>query len=538
MKVVDFDIIQEIEGYNDRLLSVMAQDMGEALELCNKAKILSEKIGYTKGVLDATLNKAWCHIFKCEFDPVFPLIKNLPEKYEKLGDNYGKLKAMNALGALHLDMGNYDNGLPYFLKSLKLSRQLKEREREATVLGNIGLLYCEIGRTSEAFDYLNAALNINEINDSSFYTASRCLGLYYQEIREFQTSIMFLELVSRIARDNQDYYFESEILTTLGSVNRSYGDHEGAKRIYSESLQISIRLGIVRLETANLYELGQLSMLTGHQDKAIELLKKALENAENNQLGYFKCQCYLQISRLFEQNKDYYRALQYRKKVNAAEKEYNLDKTELKLKSIEFEYELEAKKQQAEMLRQKNLELEEANRKILALANHDNLTGLPNRRLFMEHFKSSVNSTNRSNRKAAVFFIDLDNFKPINDRFGHRAGDLVLKEVGERLSRLLRKSDIVARFGGDEFVILVSDLEDLLYTQTIAGKIIELFIQDFKIGESHCTLGSSIGISIYPDDDRDIEGLLIKADKAMYSAKLSGKNTFMYYESSRSIERN
>ncbi len=531
----DFDIIQKIEEYNGRFLGTMAHDPDAALDLSTRAGILAEKAGYIKGQLDAALNKAWYHIFRCEFDPVFSLIKDLPEQYENLGDNYGRLKAINALGALHLDMGNYDNGLPYFLKCLKLSREFREKERESTALANIGLLYCEVGRIEEAYEYLTAALNISEIHPSSFYTAARCLGRYYNETGQIQTSQMFLEHVGKIARRNRDLYFESEILTTLGSVNRSSGDYESAKKIYQESLQLSIELGNVRLETANLYEMGKLSLITGDLDRALELLEKAMEKAENKQLGYFKCQCYLQISRLFEQKKDYFRALEYRKKVNAAEKEYNLEKTEFKLKSIGFEYELEAKKLQAEMLKQQNVDLEEANRKleeanrkILDLANHDNLTGLPNRRLFMEHLKASMLSASRTNRKISIFFIDLDNFKPVNDRFGHRAGDMVLKEVGERLSQVLRKSDIIARFGGDEFVILVQDLEDLSYIRVIASKIIRLFDRDFQAGENPCTLGTSIGISIYPDDDNDIEGLLIKADKAMYQAKLNGKNTYVF----------
>lgn len=524
----DSEIIEEINGYNGRFLGIMAHDPEAALALHDKAKALSEKAGYVKGELDASLNRAWYHIFRCEFDPVFSLIKDLPEKYEHLGDNYGRLKAINALGALHLDMGNYENGLPYFLKSLTLSRKFGEKEREATALANIGLLYCEVGRIEEAYGYLNSALDISEIHPSSFYTAARCLGRYYHETGQIRTSRMFLEHVGRIAGDNRDLYFESEILTTLGSVNRSSGEYDAAQKNYSKSLEISRQLDNVRLETANLYEMGQLCLVTGDLDTAFDLLKQAMENAEKKQLGYFKCQSYLQISRLFEQRKEYFSALEYLKKVNAAEKEYNLEKTELKLKSIGFEYALEAKKQQAEMLKQKNAELERANRKILALANHDNLTGLPNRRLFMEHLKSSVHSAARADGKFALFFIDLDNFKPVNDRFGHRAGDTVLKEVSGRLSRVLRKSDIVARFGGDEFVILVQDLKDLRYARTVADKIIRLFDRDFHIDEYRCTLGTSIGISIYPDDGTDVENLLIRADKAMYAAKLNGKNTYMF----------
>jgi len=530
LTVIDFDNIQTIEACNAKFINTLAHDMGQALSLCEKSLALAEETGYTKGILDSLFNRAWYHILKCEFDQVFPLLKDLPEKYESIDDRKGRLKAINALGVMHLDMGNYDHALPYFLKCLTLSRSLNEREREASALANIGLLYNELDKIEEAFDYSSNALKIHEINNTGFYTASKCIGLYYIKCDEYDKAEEYLDQAEKRTKENLDTHFESEILTTKGSLNKAKGNIRKAKSYYRESLCVSQELGNVKIETENLYEIGCLYLIENQIDKAFNYLRKALVLAIEKDLGYFLCQCYFKLSTIYEQKNDYSSALDYLKKYNTAEKEYNLLKTELKLKSMGFEHELEKKQQQAEIYRLKNIELEEANRQIMNLANHDNLTGLANRRLFMEHFKASVFTAQRNKRKIAVLFIDLDDFKPVNDRFGHRAGDLVLKEVGERLIHILRKSDVVARFGGDEFVILVPELEDTGDIHNIAQKIIELFEQDFLVGTHRCNLGSSIGISLYPDDDKDIEELLIKADKAMYTAKLSGKNTFVFYQ--------
>ncbi|WP_163339590.1 tetratricopeptide repeat-containing diguanylate cyclase [Desulfopila sp. IMCC35008] len=531
MKIINFDQIQTLEASSTKFMNILAHDMERALALCEETRVFSEKAGYTKGVLDSLFHKAWYHIHKCEFDLVFPLLKDLPEQYKLIGDEYGRLKAVNALGVMHMDMGNYDHALPYFLKSLKLAKKKNLQEREASALANIGLVFNELGKIDQAFDYFTEALNNPEINNTGFYTASKCIGHYYIKTGEYDKAGIYLNGAFTRARKAKDTHFESELLTTQGILNRHREQYRQAETDFKKSLEISKKLGNVKIETENLYELGVLNLSQGHVDKSFSYINQALALAVKKDIGRFQCRCYENLSTMYEENGDYANALEFLKKYNSAEKEYNLMKAELKLKSLEFEHKLEQKQQQAEIYRLKNEELEEANRKIMNLANHDNLTGLPNRRLFMEILKSSMNSALRYDQKIAVLFIDLDNFKPVNDRFGHRAGDYVLKEVGERLIQVLRKSDVVARFGGDEFVILVSELEDSQYLNAIAGKISERFQQDFQVGAHQCNLGASIGISLFPDDDEDIEGLLIKADKAMYAAKLKGKNTHVFYRS-------
>ena len=162
-------------------------------------------------------------------------------------------------------------------------------------------------------------------------------------------------------------------------------------------------------------------------------------------------------------------------------------------------------------------------------ANYDKLTGLPNRRLFFERLDSIVVESERDNSKFALLFIDLDGFKDINDNYGHEVGDEVLIVVGNRLLQCIRRSDIVARMGGDEFTIIIRNIEDKKIAENLVKKIHKVLQDVMNIDSIECKVNSSIGIAIYPDSGKDSETLLKNADSAMYEIKRNGKGGFIFF---------
>ncbi len=164
------------------------------------------------------------------------------------------------------------------------------------------------------------------------------------------------------------------------------------------------------------------------------------------------------------------------------------------------------------------------------LAHHDPLTNLPNRLLLIDRLNLARKIVDRNNKKLAVFFIDLDHFKDINDSLGHSIGDELLKAAAQRLLKCVREEDTVARLGGDEFTILMIDLDDSLSANRLAKKIIREFEYPFHIKDQTLTITTSIGISIYPTDGNNSEDLLRNADAAMYRSKSEGRNTFRFYD--------
>lgn len=194
-------------------------------------------------------------------------------------------------------------------------------------------------------------------------------------------------------------------------------------------------------------------------------------------------------------------------------------------------------------------ELKKSQERIAFLAYYDSLTNLPSRPLFLDLLNREINSAKRTDKSVAVFFFDLDEFKKINDTFGHSDGDKLLVSVGKRLKSYLRPSDIIsrvdrpinldqkntenylARIGGDEFTFIIPDITDKKVTTRIAERILGLFKEPFQITDREIFISTSIGIAFYPDDGNDVETLLKNADIAMYKAKDVGKNTFRYYSS-------
>ena len=176
-------------------------------------------------------------------------------------------------------------------------------------------------------------------------------------------------------------------------------------------------------------------------------------------------------------------------------------------------------------------EIKKNEEKLKHQAYFDSLTGIPNRTLFLDRSEIALNQAKRSNEGLAVIFIDLDEFKELNDTLGHDAGDVMLKAVAQRFINCARKSDTVSRRGGDEFTILMPRIKNIEDAVKLAERILLSNKNAISIKEKMVFPKTSIGISIYPHDGDSIETLINNADKAMYYAKESGKNQYSFYKS-------
>lgn len=181
-------------------------------------------------------------------------------------------------------------------------------------------------------------------------------------------------------------------------------------------------------------------------------------------------------------------------------------------------------------------ELKRAEERIRHAAQHDPLTGLPNRALVYELGAQIISTAQRHKRMLVVMFFDLDRFKPINDTYGHRVGDLMLQEVANRLQGAVRGSDLVGRLGGDEFIAVLSDLASEDHLDHIASHLLKRLSEPYRIEALELHTSPSIGISAYPDGAATIDTLIREADEAMYHAKINGRNNYQYF--SDEIRRN
>lgn len=175
-------------------------------------------------------------------------------------------------------------------------------------------------------------------------------------------------------------------------------------------------------------------------------------------------------------------------------------------------------------------QIEDEKTRAYHLAYYDQLTGLANRNFFRAMSLDRLVGSRRRRKASAIFFIDLDRFKAVNDTYGHRVGDQLLIEVAQRLTEALRESDLVSRFGGDEFVIQVDDLDTMTQLDVLAAKVIEVVAAPFKLGECVVEVLPSIGIAVCPQDGDSIDVLIKNADAAMYEAKRSGRGEYRFFD--------
>lgn len=226
----------------------------------------------------------------------------------------------------------------------------------------------------------------------------------------------------------------------------------------------------------------------------------------------------------------------YQGRIAALEKENRILKQKLARSESNRAMLEEALETHSIALKVHNAELEESREllrrseaKYRNLALHDTLTGLPNRIMFRERLARALTYAQKFHTFAALLYIDLDRFKPVNDNWGHEAGDMVLKVIAERLRICVRIDDTVARIGGDEFAVLMENLEDFQDAGPLAERILKAIPKPISLGDRSCNIGASIGISCYPMDGNTVDILMQNADAAMYSIKKSGRKGYCFF---------
>ncbi len=188
-------------------------------------------------------------------------------------------------------------------------------------------------------------------------------------------------------------------------------------------------------------------------------------------------------------------------------------------------------------LRARESEVEQKEIRLSNMAYFDQLTGLPNRTLLYDRLHNAIARTKREHNLLAVCFVDLDRFKRINDRFGHVAGDALLQQTSQRLVAGIREGDNAARYGGDEFVLLLEGLKGRKELDKIIHRLLTSLAEPYRIGNNLHTVSASIGVTLYPHDNSDAEQLIRHADRSMYAAKEDGRNCYRLHPSAENIHK-
>ena len=507
------------------------------------------------------------------------------DKFAEVPYLKGQADSLCNLAHVNLDIGNYSLALNQSYDSLSLYKEIGDAEKEAVMLRNIGGIYAAINEYSSAMDTLLEALALAE-NFKSQEIKGEVLfniGTVYLFIGNYSHALKEYQKVLQIALDEKDKKLESFVLCNMTSVYAALSDHENTKKTFDRCLKISSEIqnkliqmnvltqmgheylnlreagqaegcfqqslelasasGFKNEETSSLVGLGKVYLQQGQYTKSQELFQRAQQLAEQLKDNNLLMECHNGFSQIYQALGDFERALDRCKKYYDTRQFLANSINDQKMQTLEVAYRTEAAQKEAEIARLKNVELENeiAERKRIEralrqseeqyrqLAAIDPLTGINNRRHFFELAQCEISRAQRFNHPLTAIMIDIDHFKKINDTFGHHRGDLVLKRCTDLIRKCLREMDIVGRYGGEEFSVLLPET-NLEQGVRVAERLVQMFRETpLKVGLEEAFVTISVGVTELRGE-MDLDTLIDEADHAMYSAKHAGRNRYMTWK--------
>ncbi len=494
------------------------------------------------------------HAEKKEYAEAITWLKKSIETSKKTENRHGELEALYHMAQLYTETEAFDSALSYLQQTIKLSSEIESKFYTCQCYLSMSQIYEGKGNYQEALDHYKRYNVIekeifseqakkrleNLITRHEIERASKEAEIYRLKNIEIEKALSRMKIVSEIGQKiTASLDIENIMFTVYESVKKLMpADGFGIAVYEKESDEIDYRLFFENAKRLP-REKMKLDPDKGFASWCIAHKKEVLINDKEKE---YKNYLPLRPRPVGQPTESIiYIPLEIKNEITGVLTVQSFTKhayTDFHLNilkalgsylaiALENSIMYEELKQLNTLLVQDKKDLEEANRQIAYMANHDNLTGLPNRRLLYGLIEEIIAHSSRNKKEFALFYIDLDNFKPINDNYGHEVGDEVLKIVSDRLINLFRSSDTVARIGGDEFVIVIRDVEGKKAIEQVAEKTIHSLQAPIQVRGEQCSITMSLGIALYPDSGTTFRKLLKTADKAMYMAKESGKNQYL-----------
>lgn len=491
--------------------------------------------------------------------------------------------ALCLLSGCHFFQGDYRQSVKVAQEALRVSRQAGQRSLEARCLNSLGLATQRLGRFDEALDHLTQSLLIVQSQEDD---AGRCrvmnnIALVHLQTRSYATAIELGEESRRIALAGGHVAYACDAGGNLIEGYFYQGDYPKVLRLAAELIPVlserrmlryecSVRTflartllaldqgdtalgeaqaGLQAIEQTNDAEslsiahltLGRVYLHLRQYGHAKENLNRALHYSQTYANRLMQSDVYSLLSQVLEAEGNYREALEHARVFHERESALQSKDVDYRVGAIAAQARMEVLRREAEVEHIRNLELEAVNSALretqsaLAYqATHDALTGLVNRRTFYEQVLKELERTTQG-AKLALLFIDLDQFKDVNDVAGHQIGDQVIHEVARRLNAAVRLNDLVGRIGGDEFTVLLRDVSGTDETEFIAQRLLDSLSSSIEVNGQKFRVTASVGCALAPEDGDDLQTLQRHAELAMSHAKWAGKNVLKRFDEQMSV---
>ena len=494
--------------------------------------------------------------------------------YDKEDDKQNVARCYNNIGNIYNKLSIFNEAMEYHLLSLKLEEELNEKEGIISSLNNIGNVLKNIDEYEQALVYYQKALNISyEINNNiSIAITLNNIGNIYLSQEDYASALSFHNRSLIIKKELKDHFGIATSYNNIGISFQGLGSTAKALENYNLSLDMMKEMKDGNGIASSYFHIGIIYFEKGNEKKASYNLEKALTYAQNYDNKKIMSSCYKILAEIYSKQRDYLKAytaitlftelkdemvsaqtqkavaeLQIRYETDKKEKEIELLKTNASITDYQsrvnemfiiilviiiiavavigffFYSQYRQKANSNKTIEEQNTKLMEAYKKMEELAKTDALTGLANRRDMYQKIKHETDRFERNEKPFTILMGDIDNFKKINDTYGHDAGDHVLTSIAALMTSTMRKQDIASRWGGEEFLLLLPE------TDLEGGKIIAEILRErikkesIKYNKHNLNVTITIGLSVY-DRIHDVNESIKEADKAMYLGKIRNKN--------------
>ena len=528
--------VEEIDLMNALARVLILDDIERADQLAQKA--LQQSRGelangrpYEKGL--AVSAAVLGTIAKERFDYITALswLNDAQIRLAKLDERAVLRQVLLDLGWVYFNLGNFPQAIEVLLQSLKIARDDPNPLIEAGILNTLGAVYGENGDKQDSIEALQRALKCLESADAPHLHCRilNNLAMTQYEIHAYEQALESASHSCEIALQCGSEDLLVSTLDTTGQIYLAMGDFASAGSYFKKALAGFHGLGNDPVEI--ILNLARTAEGQGQLEEAMRLLNQAFESIETRSAYRFRYQYHEILARIYESMGDFTQAIVNFKRFHEIKSQAYGEETQHRLGNLVVSQQAETARIDAEIYRLKNLALRQeifAHRQVVAemeiLATTDSLTGLMNRRHLITLGGYAYDTARKANQPLTVLMIDIDDFKKVNDRFGHPAGDEVLIEVSTAIQSSLRKADLLCRYGGEEFVAVLPET-GLISAQRVADRILKRVVQPItRLGITDIRVTLSIGIALAEPSDTSLEACITRADEALYAAKKAGKN--------------
>ncbi len=523
----------------------------KAIDLLTRAIVVAEDLSFEKGVADSLFFISVGYKSLSEYVLALDYANRALKIRERLGETNRIAATLNTIGSIHNKLGNFEDALGFYLRSLELLETNFEPSAKISTLINIGVIFDKLKNYEMAQEYylqsLQLAQNAGDKNAISIVLIN--LGSHFLIIKDSKKALSYFLDALELKEELGEKPGISYCLNNVGLLYFQMKNYDKALEYYMESLRIKEELADLKGIAGTLMNIAMVQVELKDYDEAEALLRRSGDMAKKIESKELMSEVYLGFADIYAAKGDYKKALENHKTFSNFKDELFSEEMSRRIAEMQVKYETEKKERDAVIYRLKNVELAKANdtiskkneeltkayQQMEELARTDPLTKLFNRRETQRRIDEEVEKYRSGKAVFSLFLCDIDHFKLFNDNYGHDCGDYVLLEISNLMRKVLRDSDVIGRWGGEEFLILLPETGLDLAMQVAETLRAEVEDARYKFGGKQLKVTMTFGLSVFSADMTSDE-CVKNADIALYEGKESGRNCVKYIAAVSSVK--